>query len=217
MHVTGYKPGKPLASGDAATWTSGVVRVRCSFETASGAQVGHAAGSGFVLNVWPGIVLTARHVVVLPQAIPAVRMSVVIGAKTVDGFAEVDALGVAYPTAPGWDVAAILILGGAGTTLPLEDPVPADGTQVDGTAAGYVGSDEDPRVLASRVLRSGATLREIDKPSIHGMSGGPVRLATGNTGVFGIQSRDDHGQGIATVLDFDVLNDCARRAREFHP
>lgn len=217
MSVTGYKPRKLPALGDAASWTSGVTRVRCSFETASGAQVGHASGSGFVLDVWPGIVLTARHVVVLPQAIPAARMSVVIGAKTDAGFVEVNALGVAYPIAPGWDVAAILIMGSVDVTLPFEDPIPADGTQVDGTAAGYVGNDESPRVLSSRVLRSGTALRELDKPSIHGMSGGPVRLATGNTGVFGIQSRDDHGQGVATILDFDVLNDCARRAREFHP
>lgn len=219
MSVTGYKPGKPIATGQAATWKSGITRVVCSYTTVGGELVGYSAGSGFVLDFWPGIVLTARHVVMLPPAIPAQRMSVVVGAPGAGDFDEVDALGVAYPTAFGSDVAAILIPGAAGATLPLADPLPVDQQQLDGVAAGYVRNQL--KRLPSRVLRLGSRLRELDKPSIGGMSGGPVYAAagvgSGNEGAFGIQSRDDHGQGIATLIDFDVLNDCALRAREFEP
>lgn len=217
MIVTGYKPGKLIASGGASGWTSAIVRILCRYETTGGQLVGYAAGSGFILDCWPGIVLTARHVVILPQAIPAQRMSVVVGAPNGTDITELDALGVAYPVDAQADVAAVLIPGAAPTLLPLADPFPVDGTQLDGVAQGYISNASTITALASRVARLGALLRELDKPSIAGMSGGPVCAAGGNRGAFGIQSRDDHGRGLATVIDFDVLNDCAARAREFFP
>jgi hypothetical protein len=217
MLVTGYKPGKLIASGGASGWTTAIVRILCRYETTAGQLVGYAAGSGFILDCWPGIVLTARHVVVLPRAIPAQRMSVVVGAPNGAEIEELDALGVAYPVDAGCDVAAVLIPGAAPTLLPLADPFPVDGTQVDGMAHGYISNASTLTSLASRVARAGALLRELDKPSIAGMSGGPVCAAHGSGGAFGIQSRDDHGQGLATAIDFGVLNDCAARAREFFP
>jgi hypothetical protein len=127
----------------------------------------------------------------------------------------VEALAVAYPVEREWDVAAILIRGAAETTLPAADDLPSDGENVQGEARGYAGGADAHVRLGSRITRSGRLLRELDKPSITGMSGGPV-CRTDDT-VIGIQSRDDQGEGIATLLDFDILNHCALHVRSFEP
>lgn len=178
-------------------------------------MVTHSVGSGFVIAAWPGMVLTARHVVVLPPAIGAARIRVRLSAPNAAGnWVHLDALGVGYPDT-GSDVAVVLIEGAAALQLALMHPMPADGSTFDGRAVGYVGDATVPRVMNSRILREGALLRELDTPSIGGMSGGPVMDAGGR--VCGIQSQDDNGQGLATLLDFDVLNPCKDKARSFAP
>jgi S1-C subfamily serine protease len=213
MAVFGYQPGLRTAAGSSQNWRRSSVRVSCAFESAAGPIVTHSVGSGFVIANWPGLLLTARHVVVLPPAISSARIRVRLSAPDATGnWEELDALGVAYPEA-GSDVAAVLFEGAAALQLPLMDPMPNDGAVFDGRAVGYLGNGTVPSALDSRIRREALFLRELDKPSIAGMSGGPVTDAGGR--VCGIQSRDDHGQGLATLLDFDVLNPCADKARSF--
>ena len=62
----------------------------------------------------------------------------------------------------------------------------------------------------------GALVRELEKPAIAGMSGGPLCIAgTGQT--LGIQSRNEQNDGIATAIDFAVLDPCFRLARNLFP
>jgi hypothetical protein len=215
MAVVGYQPGLRSATGSSQNWQRSTVRVACAFESAAGSLVTHSVGSGFIISDWPGLVLTARHVVVLPPALDSARLRVRLSASDATGnWEDLDALGVAYPDA-GPDVAVLLIEGAAAHQLALMDPMPDEGSTFDGRASGYIGNASSPSTLDSKIRREGALLRELDKPSIAGMSGGPVTDTVGRA--CGILSRDDHGQGLATLLDFDVLNPCAVKARSFAP
>jgi hypothetical protein len=172
-------------------------------------------GTGFVLDVWPGLVVTARHVIVKPRDIEASRISLVLSAPNSEGeLVEVDALGCGYPDAPEVDVGIILIAGAAAQHLQLLEPFPGMGEEISARAGGYPMGARKLTWLDSQVIRTGPVLRERDRPSIIGMSGGPVCTAAG---AFGVQSRNDHGDGIASILDFETLNACALHARSFAP
>jgi len=218
VNVIGYRPGRASANGANGGWKASVLRVTCGFESDSGGLVRFSVGTGFVLEKWPTIVLTARHVVVRPPAIEPARMSVVVGGHDGTAFVEVNAMGVAYPSDPRWDVAALLIEDEAPFVSPVAEPLPQDGQRVHGVSRGFVNGAAPLVELASRVERTGSLLRELDKPSVGGMSGGPVSLSDATRtllGVMGIQSRDHLGQGLATLLEFRVLDACVSRARSF--
>jgi S1-C subfamily serine protease len=212
LKISGYPPGIQSSMGDSEGWKSSVVRVVCSFRSDEEEVVPHMVGTGFVMADWPGVILTARHVVARPPNIPKERMKVSISAPNQAGrWEEVNALAVAYAAKRSVDVAALIIVGEAPLSLPLMEPMPSPGAVFDGKFAGYLADGARITWLSSRFRREGALLRALDSPSVARMSGGPLCNSAGD--VCGIQSRDSSGQGLGTWLDFDVLNLCAAAAR----
>lgn len=214
MTAIGYQPGAPKLSDVAAKWTSGIVRISSSFETRTGQTLPRAEGTGFIIEAWPGLVLTARHIVVRPDAVEASRMRVEVAAPVGDRFDRADALAISYPEDPALDVAVVLIAGVAGSRLKLAEPFPDEGASFFGTAQGYARGGLHPIALESRLTRIGGLLWQLDQPAIEGMSGGPVCTVAG--GALGIQSRNAEGRAVATVIEFSALNECALQARSLY-
>jgi hypothetical protein len=211
MSTTAYVPGLTLEDedeGSPAEWTTHVVIVSLAFQNGAGQRRVLRRGSGFVIADWPRCVLTARHVVMKPEAAEPARVGVQLSAPRADGtLTVVAATACAYPSDGDADLAVLWLPADCGTPgFGVVDPHPADGAEFDAVISGYpLGLDtlvSQPR----RVRRDGTWLQYLDGAALAGVSGGAVLV---EDAAVGLQSLDENGTGWASLLTFaSVLDDC---------
>jgi S1-C subfamily serine protease len=158
----------PLSNGPCVAMSPPVVRIQARFGNRWAAW-----GSGFFIGQWPSSIITARHVVALPQGIAP--SDVRVEAFVEGNWSSFDATSIAFPSGgpAAADVAIVRIQGSCTTTLEaatMEEPCRVEiwGYPL---ARGYpVGS---PLVVGCRAQPAAGQIR-LDRPGRPGMSGGPV-------------------------------------------
>ncbi len=157
------------------TPSSPVVRVQARF-----GNTWAAWGSGFFIRQWPSSIITARHVVALPQGIaPSDARAEVF----VDGtWSSLEVTSIAFPAgglvAP--DVAIVRIQGTCQTNLEMAAMDAPCRVQVWGYPLVASRPSGTPSVVDCRAKPSGMVI-ELARPGQPGMSGGPV-VAFSETG-----------------------------------
>jgi hypothetical protein len=180
--------------------TSAVVRLEVRYRL-DGATALLAPGSGLVIRDWPGFVITARHVVEVPDGAAAVDANVSV--RTAAGPRRVGALAVAYPkgSEPTEDLGVVCLDGSlGGALLSVAHEWPDDGTEAEVRVLGR--PDGSLVEVQARLKREAWLLRYVRGSGQAGMSGGPV-LSDG--GLIGVHLREH----FALLSRFkDVLDVC---------
>lgn len=157
-----------LAEPPEVVLTHPVVRIQARFGSTWAAW-----GSGFLIGQWPSSIITARHVVALPQVVaPA---DVRVEAHFDGAWSYIDVAAVAYPAnGPGSaDVAIVRIQAACVSSLQaatMDGPTPAE----------VWGYPLQVRRSVTNPLRVGCRAQPVygqitlDRPGQPGMSGGPV-------------------------------------------
>jgi hypothetical protein len=172
-------------------------------------QGGREPGSGFLIDAWPHVVITARHVLTSG----AEPRSVTLTALTAGGPVTFGARACAYPGAPGTPFdCAVLWLGAdvAGLARSLADAdVPEEDFQA--ILRGWPEGGHEYREVGIRARPDGAVLDyvKVQGSTAHGMSGGPLEVAAG---VVGIHHGSDGARCRSSTLCFELLNPCADAA-----
>jgi len=154
---------------------STVVRVQARF-----GNVWAAWGSGFFIGQWPSSIITARHVVALPQGVAPkdVNVEAFIGGAWV----RLDVTAIAFPeggAAP--DIAIVRIQGTCTTGLQAATMDEPCRVEIWGYPLGIRHPAGVPVAVGTRAQPRGRRLR-LENPGRPGMSGGPV-VAISDVGV----------------------------------
>lgn len=157
------------ASADSVAFEPPVVRVQARF-----GNTWAAWGSGFFIGQWPSSIITARHVVALPQGIAPsdVKAEAFIGGV----WSKLEVVAIAFPeggnAAP--DVAIVRIQGTCTTGLQAATMDGPCRVEIWGYPLGVGRSTSGlPAVVGTRAFPGAGQLR-IERPGRPGMSGGPV-------------------------------------------
>lgn len=158
----------PLPSGPCVAMSPPVVRVQARF-----GNTWAAWGSGFFIGQWPSSIITARHVVALPQGIAPndVRVEAFVDGNWSRLEVTTIALPAGGPAAP--DVAIVRIQGTCTTTL---EAATMDGpcrVEIWGYPVAVGRPAGSPLVVGCRAQPAAGQLR-LERPGRPGMSGGPV-------------------------------------------
>jgi S1-C subfamily serine protease len=204
----------PVANAPSVTLSSPVVRIQARFGSTWAAW-----GSGFFIGQWPSSIITARHVVTLPQGIAPndVRVEAFINGV----WSRIDVATIAFPACgpSSPDVAIVRIQGTCTSTL--------EAAKMDGPARveiwGYPLAAGRPAalplVVGCRAQPANGAIK-LERPGRPGMSGGPV-VAISDTGaplaVVGIYLGTLPSGAKANILVDDALfasKDAAMNASE---
>jgi S1-C subfamily serine protease len=158
----------PTENAPCVTMVLPVVRIQ--------ARVGNtwaAWGSGFFIDQWPSSIITARHVVALPQGIGPSDVRV---EAFIDGiWSRIDVTTIAFPSvgtaAP--DVAIVRIQGTCTTALKaatMDGPCPVE---IWGYPLAVRRPAASPLVVGCRAQPAAGHIK-LERPGRPGMSGGPV-------------------------------------------
>lgn len=171
----------PAADACAVCLASPVVRIQARF-----GNTWAAWGSGFFIGQWPSSIITARHVVALPQGIAPsdVRVEAFID----KAWSRLDVATIAFPSgglaAP--DVAIVRIQGTCTTTLESATMESSCRVEIWGYPLSVARPSGIPVVVGCRA-QPGPSSLQLDRPGRPGMSGGPVVAVS------------DRGQPLAAV------------------
>lgn len=162
----------PLEDPPSVVLTHPVLRIQARFGNKWAAW-----GSGFIIGQWPSSVITARHVVALPQG--ASPSDVRIDAYLDGTWSTLEAAGIAYPAnGPGSSDVAIVRI--QGTCLSSLQAATLDGS----TRSEIWGYPLQVRRSVTAPLRVGCRAQpfsgqiRLDRPGQPGMSGGPIVALT---------------------------------------
>ncbi|MBK9258843.1 MAG: trypsin-like peptidase domain-containing protein [Polyangiaceae bacterium] len=159
----------PSASADSVAFEPPVVRVQARF-----GNTWAAWGSGFFIGQWPSSIITARHVVALPQGIAP--SDVKAEAFICGVWTKLEVVAIAFPeggnAAP--DVAIVRIQGTCTTGLQAATMDGPCRVEIWGYPLGVGRTTSGlPAVVGTRAFPGAGQLR-IERPGRAGMSGGPV-------------------------------------------
>lgn len=158
----------PLASAPGVEISPPIVRIQARF-----GNTWAAWGSGFFISQWPSSIITARHVVALPQGIaPAdIRVEAFVGGS----WSCLDAVAVSFPAggAAARDVAIVRIQGTCPSSLQAATIDKPCRVQIWGYPLSAGRPIPSPLVVGCRAQPASNQIK-LDKPGRPGMSGGPV-------------------------------------------
>lgn len=157
-----------LSDGPGVALSPPVVRVQARF-----GNTWAAWGTGFFISQWPSSIITARHVVALPQGIAPTDVRV---EAFVDGaWSRLEVAAIAFPgrgpAAP--DVAIVRIQGTCATTLQAATLDEACTAQIWGYPLAASRPPGAPLVVGCRAQPAANQIR-LDRAGRPGMSGGPI-------------------------------------------
>jgi S1-C subfamily serine protease len=165
----------PSTNAPAVTLPSPVVRIQARF-----GNTWAAWGSGFFIGQWPSSIITARHVVVLPQGVAPSDLRV--EAFVNGSWSRIEATAIAFP--PGGiaapDLAIVRIQGTYATNLEIATMDAPCRVQVWGYPLTPGRPSGTPSVVDCRAKPANKFI-ELARTGQPGMSGGPV-VAISETG-----------------------------------
>ncbi len=165
----------PTTNSPSVRMAMPVVRIQARF-----GNTWAAWGSGFVIRQWPSSIITARHVVALPQGIAPgdVRVEAFL-----DGiWSRFEVTTIAFPSGGTAipDVAIVRIHGTCTSTLEAATMDEPSRVQIWGYPLAVGRPSASPLVVGCRAQPVNGTLK-LERSGRPGMSGGPV-VAISNTG-----------------------------------
>lgn len=150
------------------TITPPVVRLQARF-----GNTWAAWGSGFFIGQWPSSIITARHVVALPQGIsPAdVRVEAFVGGT----WSSLEAVAISFPAGgpAAHDVAIVRIQGSCTSSLKAATIDQPCRVEIWGYPLSVGRPAASPLVVGCRAQPSYGQIK-LERPGRPGMSGGPV-------------------------------------------
>jgi len=165
----------PVLDGPSVAMSPPVVRIQARF-----GNTWAAWGSGFFIGQWPSSIITARHVVALPQGIAPndVRVEAFVEGQ----WSRFDVNTIAFPgggpAAP--DVAIVRIQGTCTATLAAATMDGPCRVEIWGYPLSVGRPASSPLVVGCRAQPVAGQIR-LERPGRPGMSGGPV-VAVSDTG-----------------------------------
>lgn len=158
----------PLSSGSSVAMSPPVVRIQARF-----GNTWAAWGSGFFIGQWPSSIITARHVVALPQGNAPSDARV---EAFVDGmWSRLEVTAIAFPASgpAAADVAIVRIQGTCTTTLEAAILDAPCRVEIWGYPLAVGRPAGSPLVVGCRAQPSAGKI-QLERPGRPGMSGGPV-------------------------------------------